>query len=135
MRRPVVTAVLAGALVLAASGPASASAYYNRVSTSKPNPAKVHLSCGIFCASTFKIAPGGHASRPGKGGSFILANEGDFTDQDTFACQTLHNSIGDHGWATLEDPDARYEWYVFAKGGSQVKGSPFVIRFTECNLP
>lgn len=135
MRRLVAASAVAAALVVGAAAPAGASAFYNRVTTSKPNPAKVHLSCGIFCASNFKIAPGGHASRPGKGGSFILNNEGDFNGQDTFACQLRHHDVADHGWATLEDPDKKYEWYVFAENGSQVKGSPFRIQFTECNLP
>ena len=124
-------AAAAAALLAATAAPAGASAFYNEVDSGQPDPAVVVFSCGVFCNNTFKIAPGGNASRPGKAGSFVLWGDIGFTGQKADACQLNTLEVEDHGWGQLEDPDDDYRWLVFSNNGSQVSGSPFGVQFGE----
>lgn len=120
-----ITLVLPSSLVLAAA--AAGSAFYNESSSGKPDPALVHLSCGVFCENNFNIKPGKSAARPGKRGHFILDNDGGFTGRPANACQFNSLKVDDHGYGQLEFT-SRYRWLVFGNDSSQVSGSPFAIR-------
>ena len=131
MKRLLVLTGIAAALLGATASTAGASAFYNEVESGQPDPAVVAFSCGVFCNNSFKIAPGGNASRPGKGGSFTLSGAIGFTGQPAKACELDVHDVEDHGWGQLGDPGDTYQWSVFDDGGEQVSGSPFPVKFGE----
>lgn len=147
-------ATLAALVCAVGAGPAAGSAFYNSSESGQPNPAKLRFSCGVFCSNSWDINVGASAARPGEGGSFHLANVGDFTNQASDACDPGggHPDVQNHGWAELhyQSPSDRrfpgaYQWRMGGNDNQWVSGSPFSLqlgsqRFSEktgpyCNPP
>jgi hypothetical protein len=129
MRRLAVSLSVSVLLGLAFASAASGSAFYNQSSSGEPNPAELNFSCGVFCNNNFELEPGQSASRPGKGGTFYLTNDGGFTGQAAHACELDSRTVQDHGWGVLEYTNSSYEWDVYGDNQQPVSGSPFGLRF------
>lgn len=106
------------AAALANAPQAGASAFYNNTDDDGfPATFSIHLNCGIFCHNTWTLRPGQSASRPGKGGDFLLDVPGKACDDYT----PHHPPVQDHGWAEIRAHSATSKfWSIFGSNQQHV---------------